>query len=95
MITSVYIGITAYVFTMILTDPDMIFGWYGKLLDKLPSWIAKPLGKCEYCLAGQMALWYYIYLHYADYNAVNHIFYISISIFVVEVINNLIIYFKK
>ena len=87
MITYILIGISAYVFTNILLDPDMIFGWFNKVLDKLPLWLAKPLGKCEYCLAGQLALWYYLIVNFKDYDIVNHILYVSLAIFVVELIN--------
>jgi ABC-type transport system involved in multi-copper enzyme maturation permease subunit len=30
-------------------EPGMIFGWYGNLLDKIPDFLAAPLGKCPYC----------------------------------------------
>ena len=94
MITSAFIGITAWVFSMILLDPDMIFGWYGKFLDKLPAWLSKPLGKCEYCLSGQLSLWYYLFNDYSQYNLITHIFFVSLSIFTVEVIN-VFVYGKK
>lgn len=87
MIAAIYIGITAWVFTMILIDPDMIFGKYGQLLQKLPDWLGKPLGLCEYCLAGQLALWYYLIANWSDYNVITHIFFVSIAILTVEIIN--------
>ena len=90
----ILIGISAWTFSMILSDPEMIFGWWFKLLDRLPDWLAKPLGKCEYCLAGQLALWYYLIKYFNDYDFFEHIAMISLSIFTVELINTLI-YGKK
>ena len=87
MMTYILIGIAAYTFTNILLDPDMIFGWYNKLLDKLPLWLAKPLGKCEYCLAGQLAFWYFLVKNFNDYSIDNHVLMVSLSIFIVELIN--------
>lgn len=94
IITFILIGIAAWVFSMILSDPEMIFGWYFKLIEPLPDWIAKPLGKCEYCLAGQLALWYYLYRYLFEYNLISHVLMISLSIFTVELINRTI-YGKK
>lgn len=94
MITFILIGITAWVFTNILIDPDMIFGFWYRILDKMPEWIAKPMGKCEYCLAGQLALWYYLFKSFDNYDLIAHILLVSLSIFTVEFINS-VIYGKK
>lgn len=83
----ILIGISAYVFSRILIDPDMIFGIWNTILNKMPEWLAKPLGKCEYCLAGQLAFWYYLIYFFNEYDFVNHILYTSLSIFTVEIIN--------
>jgi len=83
----ILIGISAYVFSRILIDPDMIFGWWNNVLNKIPDWLAKPLGKCEYCLAGQLSFWYYLIYFFNDYDVANHIVYTSLSIFTVEIIN--------
>lgn len=94
ILTFILIGITAYVFSIILIDDDMIFGWWGKQLHKLPTWLSKPLGYCEYCLAGQLALWYYLYKYFNNYDIAEHIMMVSLSIFTVEFIN-IFIYGKK
>jgi hypothetical protein len=86
---AIIIGITAWVFTLILIEPDMIFYRYGELIRKLPDWLNKPLGICEYCLSGQLALWYYFTL--GNYNLFYHIGFISVSIFTVK-ITNIIVY---
>ena len=90
---AVLIGICAWVFSHILIDDGNILGWWGELIWKLPNWLSSPLGECEYCLAGQMALWYYLYVNFNNYldNVVNyaiwHILFITLTIFVVEIIN--------
>jgi len=85
---AVIIGIAAWVFTLILIDTGMIFEKWWVVLNKLPDWLAKPLGKCEYCLAGQLAFWYYFTL--GGYNLFYHIGFISVAIFTVRMINEII-----
>lgn len=87
MVEAIIIGITAWVFTLILIEPDMIFYKYGQLIRKLPDWLNKPLGLCEYCFAGQLALWYFIYYSCGNYNLFFHIGFISVAIFTVRMIN--------
>lgn len=53
----------AYVVCVLLMRPGYIFMPYAKLLLKLnkkASWLAKPLGYCELCFAGQLALWVWL-----------------------------------
>lgn len=90
MITeAIIIGIIAWVFVIILVDEGMIFSWWWDVINGLPQWLKSPLGACEYCVAGQMSLWYYLFAHWHDYNVFYHIAYISISIFTVRIINDL------
>lgn len=89
----IYIGIAAWVYTNILIAPDMIFNKLNYVYDKLPSWLSKPLGVCEYCFAGQIAFWHYIIVNIDTYNLFTHILMTSLSIFMVELIN--IIYIWK
>lgn len=94
MINAVIIGIVAWVFCMILMEEGMIFSKWWNVLNKLPNWLAKPLGSCEYCFAGQLALWVYLYqsLLSGSYNLLTHIAFISVAIFTIEIINTLIKY---
>lgn len=87
MTAYILIAITAWVFTNILLDSDMILGKYGKWLHLLPTWISKPLGLCEYCLGGQLALWHFLYYHWHEYDITHHIMMICLTIFVIELIN--------
>lgn len=84
---AVLLGIAAWVYSRLLLKEGMILGWLGKLIGRLPEWLSEPLGGCEYCVAGQFALWYYLYKHLVDYNIVNHIIFITLAIFTVELIN--------
>ena len=92
MIDAVIIGVVAWVFTHILIDGEMIFEKWWLVLNRLPIWISKPLGACEYCLSGQLALWYYLYTSWlvGSYNALEHIVYISIAIFTTKIANRII-----
>jgi len=92
IIHAIIVGIIAWVFVFILIEPDMIFFKWNKVLDRLPLWLHKPLGRCEYCLAGQLALWYYLIHECLDgtYNVIMHIAFISIAIFTVRIINKYI-----
>jgi len=96
MISVVNIGeaicfaIFAWTFSMILIDGDMIFSRWWEVLNRLPMWLSKPLGACEYCFAGQSALWGYIIIHHSQYNVLEHIMYVSITIFSIAIINRII-----
>lgn len=90
VLTFILIGIAAWVFTMILGNPDMLFGWWFKWIEQLPEWVSKPLGACEYCLAGQLALWYYLIKYFNNYDFIEHILMVSLSIFIVKLTNTII-----
>ena len=60
-INPITIGIFVFVMTHILFQYDCILHLYWKILDSLNSkgywYIAKPLGYCDVCFAGEIALW--------------------------------------
>lgn len=61
------LSVFAYVFSCILTEDGYILSWYDDLLIDLESkakWLAYPLGRCEKCFAGQLALWFWIFINY-------------------------------
>lgn len=79
----------AYVFSCVLQQDKYILSWYGTLINyinanfKYGYILAYPLGYCEKCFAGQLALWYYIYKHYNNYTKaciIEHIIFISMTI---------------
>lgn len=52
MIYTLYIAVFAVVFSYILIDEDMIFGFYGRMLNRIPDKLSFPLGECAYCFGG-------------------------------------------
>lgn len=84
------IAVFAWVFTNVLMDEDMILFKWRTFVETLPEWLGKPLGLCEYCLGGQIALWYYLFTYFGDYNFLVHLVYITGVIFLIRVTNKLI-----
>lgn len=87
ILEALLLGVCAWVFVFILMEDGMILSWWGKVINKLPEWLSEPLGGCEYCVAGQMALWYYLYRYWGSYDVAEHILFITLTIFIVEIIN--------
>lgn len=83
-------AVVAWVFCMVLCDEGMIFNFYYRWIEKLPDWLFKPLGGCEYCFGGQLALWYYLIRHFGDYSLITHIVFVSGVIFLIRLTNKLI-----
>ena len=73
------IATVAVVFSMVLIEEEGIFAFYGRLINRLPTWLSKPLGMCEVCFGGQLAFWYYIFLD--GYTVPGHVFFVSWTIF--------------
>ena len=86
-----FVPVFCYAF-YICTNPEMIFGWYARLIDKLPTFLWKPLGGCLICFTGQVSLWYYLVRFWHNYNFLNHLFFITGSIVIVMIIDKLIDY---
>ena len=90
-IESIFIGIMAYVYAGILTEPEMIFNKpYVYAKEILPDWIFRPIIGCFYCVAGQLAFWYYIYLSWGYYDVIDHILFITSAIFTTEIISTIL-----
>jgi hypothetical protein len=97
-LTAFAIVIIAFVYSYVLTRPYMILGdAYGWMEERLPQWLFFPLIGCEKCVAGQMALWYYIYYSFAinSYSPLQHIYFICITIFIIPFIKGLYIWNEK
>jgi hypothetical protein len=63
-----------------LTEPEMVFEWYGKLISKLPRWLYYPLGGCTKCFTGQVCFWTYLITYFHSYNFIDHLFFASFGI---------------
>jgi hypothetical protein len=70
-----------------LGEPEMIFAPYQKLLNRLPLWIAKPLGACSYCITGQVSLWYFVFTK--PFNILELLFFVSLSVFLISIYENI------
>jgi hypothetical protein len=94
------VAIVAYVYSQVLTEPGMIFNRLYNALDRtLPEWLFRPLIGCMYCVAGQMALWYYLSLSVAlshiPYDLFGHIFFICLSVFLISFIHKAYLWSKQ
>lgn len=82
----IIIAVCSFVYTEILTESGMILDKLYRLIDRLPKWLSKPLGSCSYCLTGQLSLWLYLWFYIENYNILNHIAFICISIFITHIL---------
>jgi len=98
-ILSIQIAICAFVYVVLLTEPYYILGdLYGFLEPRLPWWLFKPMMGCEKCVAGQLALWIYLYQNYKVYDlyhACTHIFFICLTIITTHIITLLMKWLKN
>lgn len=85
ILTSLMIAIIAFVYSDVLTEPKMILNpLYLELEKILPEQIFKPIIGCFKCVAGQMALWSYIFIF--DYNFIMHVFFICLTIYLSKIV---------
>lgn len=86
------IATVAWVYVIRLTDEGMILEWWERLLTRVlkKEWILKPVVSCEYCVAGQMALWFYPLKYFDCYHVVDHVVFICVTIFIVEIWNRIL-----
>ena len=90
MLISLLIGLCAWVYVDVLTRNGMIFGNFSDYLqDKLPNYLWKPLIGCSYCVAGQLAMWWYFIFFFMEYSFFEHVVFICLSIFTVCIINRI------
>lgn len=81
---SIVISIISVVYVMILQQPGMLLDWWNNILNKMPDWISKPLGTCEYCFSGQVALWGYLFIWN---NWIEWVFFTALTIFLTHIIS--------
>jgi len=84
ILESLSVGIVAYVFFAVLTAPGMIFEQWFLILERMAEngreWMAKPLGYCGVCFAGQLGFWWYLIAYRDAWNLGAHIVFVSQSI---------------
>ncbi len=87
ILKSLFIAVVAFVWIYCLVKSGEVLNFIPKLYwkvfgtGKVSSWFGKFLFQCEKCLAGQIALWYYLYSSIGKYNAFDHFAIIIFSIF--------------
>jgi len=85
MLETLGVAISAWVFFNVLTAPGMVFEFWYKWLEKLnekAEWMAKPLGFCGTCFAGQLGFWWYLFTYgRTDWEPGAHIIFTSQVIF--------------
>jgi len=86
MIATIFIAITAFVYSNILTQPGEIFGNLYKKLDEFFNTdkrsctglglhpIFKMIMACEKCVSGQLAFWFFMAHYYNGYLSGTHSF---------------------
>jgi len=80
-----FCSIIAVVYCEVLMADGMLLDWWARILDRMkPEWIAKPLGGCTYCFAGQLALWSGFFI-WNDYKLLTHFLYIITVLFVIHI----------
>lgn len=92
ILESLSCGIIAWVVWGVLMEPGMIFNFWLRLAEELDErgvkWIAKPLGVCGVCFAGQTGLWFYI-LAFKGWRMSEHIAFTAQTIFFFLIIKGL------
>jgi len=78
----------------VLTMPGEILGFYGDFLERVYAsrpWLAKPLGYCAKCFAGQVAFWSFPF-YWPDFDPVRHLVAICGTILLTQII---VLWLKK
>ncbi len=85
------LAVIAYVYSVVLTEPEMILNSWYRFLEKYIGdyqWLFKPLIDCYKCVAGQMALWSYPILT-QHYTIFGHLTTICMTIFISIIIDKI------
>lgn len=77
---SLSVGLWGFLFSSVLSREGEAFTFYHRAIDKLPFWIAKPLGRCGKCHAGWVAL--ITYPLRFEYNGLDHFGCVVFAIFI-------------
>ncbi len=96
LIAAIKIAIVSFVYSALLTEPNMILNKFYVALsmrfgylapqEKQKLWLFYPIIHCSKCVAGQVALWYYIAGRYDQYNAWDHIVFVAGAILLTHIL---------
>jgi hypothetical protein len=81
------ISLITFFISMLIQEPHTPLSWYGKLIDRLPWYLRKPIGGCYKCLTGEVFLWYFIFTK--PFNIIELGFFISAGIFSAMIYNKI------
>lgn len=84
------IAIFSITWCWILTDDGMIterlYLWLKSKLEDKHNWLYYPLIGCPKCNSGQVALWFYLWHNWYNYSFVNHVFFVTTTIFLTSLL---------
>jgi len=86
------ISLIGFMFSALTQDQHTLLSWYGKLIERLPWYLYKPLGGCYRCFVGQLCLWYYLLTK--PFNLVEWLFFVAAGIMLSMVYNAIYCYLK-
>jgi hypothetical protein len=92
MIEILQISLIAFMISALIQDEHTLFSWYGKLIERLPWYLYKPLGGCYRCFVGQFCLWYFIIVK--PFHLIELGFFISAGIFSAMIYHKIYCYLK-
>ena len=76
---AIKISLMTFMFAALSQRDHSILSFYGRLIDKLPWWLSRPLGGCYMCLTGQACLWYYV-INVRPFYVIDFMFFVSFGI---------------
>ena len=91
MIDIAKISLIGFMFSALTQDEHTLLSWYGRIIEKFPWWLCKPLGGCYRCFVGQLCFWY---LLIGDYGNLEILFLTSFGIMISMVYNTIYCYLK-
>ena len=79
MYDAIRISLITFMFSALSQRDNSILSWYGRLINKLPWYLSRPIGGCYMCLTGQVCLWYYVITE-SRFDVVEFLFFVSFGI---------------
>jgi hypothetical protein len=73
------ISLITFIISALIQEPHTPLSWYGRLIDRLPWYLQKPLGGCYKCFTGEVLLWYFIFTK--PFNIIELLFFVCAGIF--------------
>lgn len=96
MIELLKISLIAFMFSSLTQENESLLSWYGRLINKFPWYLRKPLGGCYRCFTGQVCFWYFLINRIAmnEYDFFEHLFFVSAGILISMIYNEIYCYLK-